>query len=132
VTVRLAAEFEREAAIREEMEPALRELAAAEPDAADRAKKELDSYLKELLEEGAADVRYRLVQLGRSCQRTGDRPGALRIAGYLYGQPNDEAPGVVTNLSSFRVELGRDGAVELKDETSPWDTPPAARLGRPR
>jgi len=126
VAVRLAMDLELEAATRKEMELGLREIAQADPGAAAEARKQLDARLKESLQEAAADVRYRLVQVGRSCQRAGDRSGALRIAGYLYNQPNDERPGLVTNLSSFRYELGRDGAVELKDETSPWDPAPAA------
>jgi tetratricopeptide (TPR) repeat protein len=126
VAVRLAAEFERDATARKELEPFLRELAEAEPGSAAEAKKELEARLKESLEEAAEDVRYRLVEVGRSCQRTGDRRCALRIAGYLYSQPNEDGgPGTVTNLSSFKAELGQDGAVELKAEASPWDSIPA-------
>jgi hypothetical protein len=126
VAVRLAMELDLEAATRKEMEAYLREFAEADPGAAAEAKKELDERLKKLLERAAATVRYQLMELGRSCQRVGDRSGALRIAGYLYNQPNEEAPGTVTNLSSFKVELGREGPVELKEEMSPWDPAPAA------
>lgn len=38
------------------------------------------------------------VMTRRACQRAGDRPGALRIADFLYNQPNGEGPGIVTNL----------------------------------
>ena len=57
----------------------------------------------------------------RACLAAGDRPAALRVAGYLYNQPNEGEPGHVTNLSSLKVELERGGTVELKKETSPWD-----------
>lgn len=129
VAVRLAVEVEQDVAIRKEIEADLRDLAEADPGAAAEAKKQLAARLKESLERTAATVRYHLVQLGWSCQRAGDRSGAIRIAGYLYNQPNDEGPGITTNLSSLKYELGKAGPVELKDEVSPWDPAPA---GAPR
>lgn len=124
IAVRLSMELDLESANRKEMEKGLRELAQADPGTVAEAKKQLDARLKESLERAAATVRYQLVRLGWSCERTGDRSGALRIAGYLYHQPNDEGPGIMTNLSSLRYELSKAGPVELKDEMSPWDPAP--------
>jgi tetratricopeptide (TPR) repeat protein len=113
VAVRLAMELEHEAARRKEMEAFLREVAKEDPEEAAEAKKQLDGRLKKMLEGAAASVRYALVEVGRASQRAGDRAGALRIAGYLYNQPNEEGPGILTNLSSFKIELGRADPVDL-------------------
>lgn len=126
VAVRLAMELELDAARRKELDAVRRELGETSPAELAEATSPLEASRKESLEEAAASVRYQLVQVGRACQRSGDRPGALRIAGFLYSQPNEEGPGIVTNLSSFRIELERDGPTDLRDETSPWDPPPSA------
>jgi hypothetical protein len=132
VTVRLAMELELDAARRREMDAVCRELGKTNPGELAEAKRQLEARLKESLEEAAASVRYQLVQVGRACQRAGDRPGALRIAGFLYNQPNEEGPGIGTDLSSFKYELGQDGPADLRNETSPWQPPPAGPKRRAR
>jgi hypothetical protein len=132
VTVRLATELELDAAKRKELEVVRRELGETSPAELAEVTRQLEARLKESLDEAAASVRHQLVQVGRACQRSGDRPGALRIAGFLYNQPNEEGPGIVTNLSSFKIELERDGPAHLRDETSPWEPPPASPKRRAR
>lgn len=125
VAIRLAMELELDATRRTELQAALPGLGETDPAALAEATARLEGQLRESLEDAAASVRYQLVQVGRACQASGDRPGALRIAGFLYSQPNGEKPGIVTNLSSFRIELEQEGPVDLKDETSPWDPVPS-------
>ena len=133
VTERLAMDLEIDAAWRRNLETARRELDGASAAEAAEALKQLEARRTEALEEAAAGVRYQLVQLGRAFQRDGDRPAALRIAGYLFNQPNEAEPGIGSNLSSFRVELEREGPAELGKETSPWaPTPPPAPRRRSR
>lgn len=121
VEIRLAAEFELAEMARQQGDVVLAELARGEPESAEKARRELEDGIRQSLEKAAGSVRYYLVQVARASLAAGDRSAALRVAGYLYNQPNEDEPGHVTNLSSLKVELGRGGPVELKKETSPWD-----------
>lgn len=129
VEMRLAAEFELAAKTRKQADIALVDVAHEEPDSLAEARKELESGIQRTLEKAADKVRYYLVQVARACLAAGDRPAAIRVAGFLYNQPNEDEPGHVTNLSSLKVELAEGGPVELKKETSPWDfsLPPSSR-----
>ena len=129
VEVRLAAEFDFAQRARKEADIVLAALAQEEPDSLAQARNEVEGRIRRSLENAADSVRYHLVEVARACLAVGDRPAALRAAGYLYNQPNEDEPGHVTNLSSLKVELERGGPVELKKEASPWDftLPPSPR-----